>query len=117
MERVIQLNHLTISHLSSMDILDQPNSCHHTIVSAIKRHQIQQVRIETFHRIYGCIVYFTVDKLQVQTYYHNKVVRLLMFQITTIVCTKVQYLQFVLFLWYWALGFVIVYYVFGYVQV
>ena len=74
MERVIQLNNPTISHLSSMDILNQPNRCYSTNIPVIKRHQVQQVRIETFHRLYGCLIHLPVDKLQVQTYYHNKVV-------------------------------------------
>jgi len=40
-----------------------------------------------------------------------------MFQVTTVICTKVQYFQLVLILWYWPLRIVTVYYVFGYVQV
>lgn len=117
MERVIQLNHFTIPHMSSMDICDQSNRSYCPKLLVIKRHKVQQVLIETFYRLHDCLVYFLIDKLQVQTHYNNKVVRFLMFQVATVICTKVQYLQFVFILWYWTLRITIVYYVFGYVQV
>lgn len=74
MERVIQLNHVTIPHMSSMDICDQSNSSYCPKLLVIKRYKVQQVLIETFYCVYDCLIYFLVDELQVQTYYNNKVV-------------------------------------------